>query len=411
MVAPSTPQGPSYSPPPLGGLPPTVAAMPPGSTPPAPPYTPAPPYGTSLNNDAPPFTGYGNNMVPPPPTPMPTDPYSMGGMGSLQFQPPKKKTSPGLIIGIVILAFIVVFGGGGLFIALASHGNQTNGGGGGGLLGGGGGNTGPSMNLSNLSITYADDNITFKSVQQAQKLPGDDLANDNFLHKYFVRVNIHETNNAAQNSDVFYDEAFHLTLPDGTTVNAINSQQDTGPGQGENRDNWVDFGTNGKVDLSKLTLTIGQSGEQQMKFPLQSGANLSAYQPQKITPNQDFQYAGMDWVLQDATQALSFNGSQAKTGQVFVIVNLIANNNSQNELFLTGSFVNLHSGSTSTAPDILGSNTDNFIDIQPGSTNVTGTLEFPTPPGPGGQYSLVFTGSDANSQVPFPGATVNFTIK
>ena len=413
MAAQSTPQGSSYSAPPMGGLPPTVAATPPGSTPPA-SYTPAPPYGSGLNNDAPPlpFTGYGNDMVPPPP--MPTDPYAMGGMVSPQFQPPKKKTSPWLVIGIVVLALIVVAGGGGLLIALASHGGQTNNGngGGGGLLGGnGGGNFAASQNLSNLSVTYANVSITFKSVQQAQKFPDDNLATDNFLHKYFVRMNIHETNNEAQNSEVFYDEAFHLTLPDGTTVNAINSQQDTGPGQGENRDNWVDFGTNGQVDLSKLTLTIGQSSEQQVKVPLQSGANLSAYQPKTINPNQQFQYAGFGWVLKDATESLSFGGQQAKTGKVFVIVDVIANNNSQIDFTSDGtSFVTLHSGSTSTAPDILGSNVDNFISIQSGNTNVTGTWEFSTPQSPDGQYSLVFAASDANSQIPFSGQTVNFTI-
>jgi hypothetical protein len=354
-------------------------------------------------------------MVPPPPTPTPTDPYSMGTMGSLQFQPPKKKSSPWLIIGIVALAFIVVVGGGGLLIALTSHSNQANNGngnGGGGLLGGnGGGNFAATQNLSNLAIVYASDQITFKSVQQAQKFPDDDLANDNFLHKYFVRVNIHEMNNDAQNSDVFYDESFHLTLPDGTTVNALNSQQDTGPGQGENRDNWIDFGTNGKVDLSKLTLTIGQSSEQQMKVPLQSNANVSQYLPKTVNTNQQFNYAGFGWVLKDATQSFSFAGEQAKTGKVFVIVDVVANNNSQVEFTSDGTnFVTLHSGSTSTAPDILGSNADNFIDIQSGNTNVTGSWEFSTPQSPNGQYSLVFAASDPNSQVPFSGTTVNFTI-
>ncbi|HEY7416598.1 MAG TPA: hypothetical protein VH593_15515, partial [Ktedonobacteraceae bacterium] len=81
-----------------------AASTPPGATPAPPsPYAPPMPYGSSPNNDAPmpPYTGYGNNITPPPPGPMPTDPYSMGGMGSLQFAPPKKKTSPWLYIGIV----------------------------------------------------------------------------------------------------------------------------------------------------------------------------------------------------------------------------------------------------------------------------------------------------------------------
>jgi hypothetical protein len=414
VVAQSSPPGPAYPPPPAGGLPPTIAATPPGSTPPAPPYTPASPYGSGFNNDVPPapFTGYGNDMAPPPPAPTPTDPYAVGGVGSFQFQPPRKKTSPWLIIGIVVIALVVVVGGSGLAIALASHsGGGGGGGGGGGLLGSRSGNTSPSMTLNNLAITYANDDITFKSVQQAQTFPDDDLANSNFLHKYFVRVNIHESNTTADNSDVFYDEAFHLILPDGTTVNALNSQQDTGPQNGEKRDNWLDFGTNGKVDLSKLTLVIGQSDEQQMKVPLQSGANLSAYQPKTINPNQHFQYADMDWVLKDATQSLSFGGEQAKKGKVYVVVDMIVNNNSQGEFTSDGySFVNLHSGSTSTAPDALDlTASENFIDIQPGDTNVTGTWEFDTPPSPNGQYTLAFAALP-NSDIPVAAQNVNFTI-
>lgn len=411
MAAQSTPQGPLYSAPPMGGLPPTVAATPPGSTPPAPSYTPAPPYGSSFNNDMPamPNTGYGNDMVPPPPAPTPTDPYAMGGLGSPQFQPPKKKTSPWLIIGIVVVALVVVVVGSSILLT-RGNGNRNGNGPNNGPLGiGGGSNYAPSANLSNLAVTYAGDDITFKSVQQAQKFPDDELAKDNILHKYYVRVNIHETNQAADFSDVLYDQAFHLTLPDGTSINPLNEQTFEGPKQGENRDNWIDFPTSGQVDLSKLTLVIGQANEQQMKVPLQSGANLSQYLPKKITPNQHFQYANIDWVLQDATEELSFGGQQAKKGQAYVIVDLIANNNSQAELFLTGNFANLHSGSTSTAPDILGSNTDNFDDIQPGSTNVTGTFEFPTPVSPDGQYTLALAAS-TGGDIPWPATSVPFTI-
>jgi hypothetical protein len=147
-----------------------------------------------------------------------------------------------------------------------------------------------------------------------------------------------------------------------------------------------------------------------MDVPLQSGANLSKYQPKTANLNQQFNYAGMTWTLKDATEELSFGGDQAKSGKVFVVVDLTVDNNSQNEYFFSGSFATLHSGSTSTAPDILGSNTDNFTDIQPGSTNVTGTLEYPTPASPNGQYTLVFAASGADSDVPFPGQNVNFTI-
>lgn len=334
------------------------------------------------------------------------DPYAMGAMGSramrsLQFAPPKKKPSPWLYTGAVIAVVLVVTIGGGLLLAHPPHSGAGN----------SGGNFAASENLHNLSVTFASDDITIKSVQQAQTFPDDQQANDNGMYTYFIRLNFHEANTTSQDAIVVYDLDFNLVLPDGNTIPALSSEISLELQQEDNRDNWVDFGVHGgKVDLSKLTLILGSSGEQTMKVPLQSGANLSQYQSKTVNPAQHFTYDGMDWELKDATESLSYSGSQAETGKVYVIVDMIVNNNTQSDFTSTSTgFVTLHSGSTSTAPDIL-SSADNFYDIHPGTANVTGTWDFLTPAAPDGQYTLAFAASDANSNGNYPGQTVNFTI-
>jgi hypothetical protein len=368
--------------------------------PPANPYSNtggAPPY-QAVDPYTPPAVGYGQppNYAPPVPgygqpagyaspagynqTPSYASAYSYG-------QPRKNKPPLWLYITIGVVAFIVIVGVG--LSALA------------GAKGGSGGSNGSNksysnlQNLSNLSVVYASDQLTFTSIQQASSFSDDNLTGYN-EHPNYVRVNFKEQQTSGSDSIFDYDESFSLLLPDHSIVAAQNAEDDTGPQQAEVRTNWVDFPANAKVDLSNLTLRIGANNEAQMLVPLKNGANLSQYQPKVVNPNTQFLYAKLNWTITSATQALYFNGQQAKTGQVYITVNLRADNNSTYEVWLYGSFVHLKANGNNIAPE-LESNTNAFDDMQPGTTNHQGSVTFLTQPSTNGQYVLDFLPGQDNA--------------
>jgi hypothetical protein len=230
-----------------------------------------------------------------------------------------------------------------------------------GSSGGSNGHYASNLSINNLTFTYASDQITVTSLQQASSFKDDSM--DFGSHANYVRVNLKEQGTAQDGSFFDYMESFHLVLPDKSVVALENSQSDTGPDQAVVRTNWLDFGTDAQVDLTKLTLLVGASGEAQMNIPLQSGADLSSYQPKTTTLNKPFLYAHMNWTLVSATTSLSFDGNQAKTGQIYITLNFRTDNNSNYEFFaFGGGFMRLQSGSTVVSPDD-GSNMSAYDDV------------------------------------------------
>lgn len=312
----------------------------------------------------------------------------------------KKKSSTLYIVLGIVLAVLVVCGGSAWAITKAFNPGSSNTGGGG--SNNSGGQFAASQNV-NLQVVYASDQITFTSIKQANKFSDDSFTGlDYENNKNYVRVNFNEKQTSDKTSYFSYSSAFTLILPDQSTAKAIQAEDIEGPQGGVVRTNWVDFELNNQVDLSKLSLRLGGSDEAQMTFPLKTGADVSKYNPQKITPNQAFQYAGMSWTLNDVTQSYYNNGQQAKTGKVIVIVDLTANNNSSSTVYLTDNFIRLQSGTTVTAPN-YDSNLTNFDIVDPGTTNIQGTAVFDTPPS--SNYTLEFaSGQNITAQ------SLNFTI-
>ena len=377
------------------------------NTPPPPPSAyasasqsaPSDPYGMPVSNDpyrsgvnyAPgTFPDYAPSAVPPP--------------------VPAKKRSPlaAIIIGIVVVILAACGGGSYLIIkasedavktstnnistAAATGGNST------GSTGSGSSAADAKYSAStklNLSFTYASVLITVTKIEQAHKFTDDNLTTYSFQdNANYVRISFSEQQNAKDSSYFTYQDSIHLILPNKTTVTAQGEQQDSGPDHSVSRTNWMDFPITGRVDLNKLTLQVGSGDEAQMSVPLKNSADLSAYKDKTITPNKAFSYAGMDWTLKDATQSLSYDGKQAKTGQVYVVVDLVANNNSQSTVYLSGSdFARLKVNGTSVAPD-YSSSADHFYSIDSNTTNVTGTLVFLTNASSNGTYTLDFQSGD-----------------
>lgn len=321
-------------------------------------------------------------------------------MPSYNYMAPQKPKSPLWVYITIGIAVLVILCAGGVYALVHSFS-----GGGGNTGGNGSGNYGNSQTLNNLVVTYSSDQITFNSVQQADKFTDDTLSTFG-EHPNYVRINFKEQQ-TSQNSSYFgYTEAFHLVLPDKSVVAAQRAENFSGPQQAEIRDNWVDFPTSAKVDLSQLVLRLGGADEAQMDIPLKSGADVSKYQPKTINPNTPFKYAHLDWTLQSATQSLYFAGKQAKTGQVYITVNLKADNHSNYEVWLFGSFVHLKANGNSLSPDLY-SEAKGFDDMQPGTTNHQGTVTFLTQPTSDGKYTLDFLPDQENS---WPEQNVNFQI-
>jgi len=344
------------------------------------------------------YAPQGPNPVPMPPN-GPQIPYYNGP------QSPQKKSglSP-IVIGIIALLVIVVLGGG-IFALSQSHPGTNNGPGGNG--GGNGGDNGQSFSKSqpiDLTITYASDQLTFTSLQQDKKF-ADDSFTSYGSHPNYVRLNFKEQQTAKNGSYFIYDEAFSLLLPDKSVVKAQNAHNTTGPDQSVVRDNWVDFPTDKMVDLSKLTLRLGTADEAQMEFPLKSGAGVTQFQPITLNPNTQFKYADMGWTLKTVTQSYYYNGKQAKTGQVYLTVELTADNNTTNEVYLTPSgFLRLKAGTSTLSPDDS-LTLENYNVIQPNTTNIQGSATFLVTPTSDNKYTLDFqAGQNINEQ------TVDFTV-
>ncbi|MBO0780566.1 MAG: zinc ribbon domain-containing protein, partial [Ktedonobacteraceae bacterium] len=291
---------------------PTVTAPPPGPGPTmaAPPPTMAAPSHTDYSGGDP--LSFGGDSTPPqystgsdpystPPPAPPTDPYSIpsypastpntsyGGPSYPTPPQPKKSTNVGLMVGIGILVVLLLCGGISWF-GIQGISNLVK-----------GTSYTDTRTLSNLTVTYADDQITFTSVQQQPKFDDDYDSKPNH-----IRINFSEKQVGTDDSLFSYSSAFHLILPDKTVASVGDTSEISAPDQGVNRTNWIDFGTNDKVDLSNLILRVGESDEAKMEIPLKSGADVSQFQPKTINPNQAFKYVTMDWTLVSATRSLSY---------------------------------------------------------------------------------------------------------
>lgn len=327
----------------------------------------------------------------------------------------KPKRGHGCLITSIVLLVVLAAGIGG-FVFLRSHsGTTTRGNGtptaashtGNTPVSGNAGNT-PTVSTSgveqlNLKITYANVSLTIVSAQIANSFPDDNASPGS---AGVVRVNLQENNATAGNPGYLESNVILLVLPDGSTVRQNNQKQDISPDAGVNRPNWLDFPLSSQVTVGQLTLRIGKSTENQMDVPLKPGADLSKYQDKTSSPNAQFQYAGISWTLKTATLSYSYNDRQATTGNLYVILNLSAANNSSSG-FVAGvsQYMRLQAGGNSTEPD--GTTT---IPIQISAhTTASGIVAFLMPQGTT-SFTLVML-AQPNASPPISQVTQNFQIQ
>jgi hypothetical protein len=253
----------------------------------------------------------------------------------------------------------------------------------------------------NQSITYASDDITIVSVQEASSFSDD----ANPSSPVTLRLNIKEHNGTPNTIFLSYNNSFRLILPDKNSVPAANTQHGGVIGQAVAQTNWIDFPLNSSVAIDQLTLQIGGQNEAQMNIPLSGHADLSAYKLKTINPNATFQYAGLPWTLTTVTSSLSANGKQAGTGMRYIVLTLKVDNTSSN-VYFPGMSTNarLKQGGITNAET-----SDTFPgEISAGTTGSIGTVTFEM-----SQSSNAFTLimlAQANTTPAVSQQTVNFQI-
>lgn len=312
------------------------------------PYTPNAPGGPQA---------YAQNIS----TPVNTNPPTPGMYNPVPSYAQAKKSHGCLITSIVLLLILAAGIGGFVFLKMPfthsqangntpnTNGTSTSGGSTGGTTGTAGTTNGAHTEQLNLKLTFASIQTTIISVQSASSF-ADDPAGSN--QPEIVRLNLHEVNSTANNSNYLESDVLRLILPDGTSTQSANQQQNISPNAGVSRDNWIDFPLTHAVRLDQLTLRIGTPAQHQMDVPLKATANLSKYQDKTSNPNTQFQYNGLDWTFKNATLSYSYNNRQASTGNLYVIITLsVSNQTASDAAIFPNDFMRMQAGSSTQAPD------------------------------------------------------------
>ncbi|GHO45109.1 hypothetical protein KSX_32720 [Ktedonospora formicarum] len=353
------------------------------------PYTPPPatsdPYNSGVGYN--PYSGPG---APLPPTNYGANPYgaSMPGYaptpGSYGYAPPKKKTSPWLVVGLVILVVVLLLCGGGFWgfsklLGVGSSDGQAN------------------LNPKGINFKYSGVNMTVTSLAQAKTFDDDSYIYESSTGSTrYVRVNLHEAYPESNGRRVYYfvsyTSGFKLMTADNKSIKPLQEKYYTSGSAGQSRENWLDFKVDKAVeDLSQLVLKVGNegTGEMVMSIPLKDNPDLSKYNDKAITPNKAFSYAGMSWTLKNASQSYSFAGKQAQDGQVFVTISLVANNPTENSYYMSDFVLLIGPDNSKVDPDLY-SDLSQFYVIEPHDTNVEGFAMYQIKASPTGQYGLYF---------------------
>ncbi len=416
VATPPVPESGAFNTPPPP--PPDQSSMP-SYPPPPPPSDPYPSYNQSSASY--PGIGYPSTGQPTP-----------GGYGVPDFaRPQPNKNRTGLIIGIVAVVVVLIVGGvivlPGMFKnntrtttqATSTSVAQTQ--------------STPSDNATTtsdatpttsstssqpktvtfakpLAFTYASVDISVISAQQAKTF-SDDSAYYSQSNSGILRLNIKESSNDPNNSFSSYYPTSDMMIvkPDGTTSKAESAQTDESVNNGVSRQNWVDFAVPMSIDVSKLVLRVGSSGEEQVQVPLKDGADLSKYQPKTSALNKSTTFGNMTWTIEQGTLSLSYGGNQAKKGQVYITLKFkVVNNGTSPAIKSPYDYLRMKSGdNTYQVKDPL----DMPVSFEAGSTAEYSSV-FLVPASADGNYAFQLLGlNDSYWPPPSSTASIDFQLK
>ncbi|HLZ63829.1 MAG TPA: zinc ribbon domain-containing protein [Ktedonosporobacter sp.] len=249
----------------------------------------------------------------------------------------------------------------------------------------------------NLTVTYASNDITILSIQQATSLDGDRTNTTGVL-----RLNLKEANNGG--ARYLYSDVAHLILPDHSSIPDNFDQHYSPPDKAATQTNWLDFALPTSTAVDQLVLRLGTTTEAQMDIPLKPQADVSMYKPKTVTPgNAQTTYDGVKWTITSATLQWSADGAQADTGKRYVTLQMrFDNNSSQSTQGYYGDYVRLKAGDSTNVPT---GNTTIPLSFGAGQTGQTGQVSFLVPQGVT-SFTLVLLGNTTGVQQ----ATIDFQI-
>ncbi len=250
------------------------------------------------------------------------------------------------------------------------------------------------------TVNYAGVDITIIDVKQASTgFPDDNSGTQNGM----LRLDFKEV--AGQQTGIYgYSDVFRLILPNGTTEQPINEENNGSPQEATSRNNWVDFQVPTSIKPSQIQLVVGTPQDAQIQFPL-TGKVDPKYLPRTANPNVTFTYAGMQWTMTKAAISFSTEGRQATTGNMYVTISLRVVNNTNNDFIdNTDSYMRMQAGSALNPPVDDGTLTNSF---QPSSTN-TGDVSFMVPQGNTSFTLMMLAQSDSNP--PIAQVSQNFQV-
>jgi hypothetical protein len=259
----------------------------------------------------------------------------------------------------------------------------------------------PTTSPINASVKFADVDMTIVDVKQAGGFADETNSSNTSV---ILRIDLKENNSTAHSSGYYYGDMVRLIMSDGTSVTPFNTQYSSGPDASVTRTNWIDFGVNSNLDVSKLTLQLGTAAQAQISVPLTNNPNVTKYQPKTVTPGKSTSYASTTtWTLVKATAQLSGNNQQAPTGQMYVVVTLrIDNTSDQSFSGYWGDYIRLQTGTTKATP---ADGTNVPLGASPHQTNQTGTALFLVPQGSTGFTFVLLatpsTGATQQATIPF----------
>jgi hypothetical protein len=233
----------------------------------------------------------------------------------------------------------------------------------------------PSITTTNINntITYAGVNITIQQAQQAQRFIDDTRSGSDGV----VRLSVQETNKTTVPVNIVYASIARLILPGGKVVNPAYVTGNVGLKPGATQASSIDFPVPTGTGVNRLILRLGAANEEQMKLPLQAGANVSQYAPHTTKLNGQLSYLGLNYSLVSATTQLSIDGQQAGKGLHYVIIALRIDS-ALAQTAIPGSpydYVRLRTGKGTLSPI----DATLPVSIAAGATGRTGTVTFLVP--------------------------------
>ena len=192
-------------------------------------------------------------------------------------------------------------------------------------------NTQPAVTTFNVQRTgtYANLSFTVLNAQYATSFPNDTIQSGSAL----VRLNLRVTNKSTDQISVIYYVVARLLVPGSKPIAPTYVQLSTGPKPGSSDVGWIDFPVTNEIQLSTLKLQLGSLplGETPLIIPFSGTFDPNHFagkiSHQTLTFWYNFSGNTLVYHLISVNILYAYQGTQAKVGQQFYVLNFTVDNN------------------------------------------------------------------------------------